>query len=80
MVDTILDKQANKKFADLAEIAGMVQVALKFQEIAFDAVSGIEDNSIRQFAAERILSAAYDLNQYLSNQLQVSHDNLYEEV
>lgn len=80
MVDTISDTQANKKFADLAEIAGMVQVALKFQEIAFDTVSGIEDNSIRQFAAERILSAAYDLNQYLSNQLQVLHDSLHEEV
>lgn len=80
MVDTILYKQANKKFADLAEIAGMVRAALKFQEIAFDAVSGIEDNSIRQFEAERTLSAAYDLNQYLSNHLQVLHDSLHEEV
>lgn len=69
-----------KKFADLADMAEAVKRALDLQSIAFDAIMSIEDNSIRNLAAVKVLNAAYDLNQCLSNDLQELHDKLYEEV
>ena len=70
----------SKKFADLADMAEAVKRALDLQSIAFDAIMSIEDNSIRNLAAVKVLNAAYDLNQCLSNDLQELHDKLYEEV
>ena len=70
----------NKKFANLADMAEAVKRALDLQSIAFDAIMSIEDNSIRNLAAVKVLNAAYDLNQCLSNDLQGLHDKLYEEV
>lgn len=80
MVDKISDKQENKKFADLADMADALKRGIDLQSIAFDAIVNIEDNSIRSLAAVKALNVAYDYNQYLSNQLQVLHDSLYEEV
>lgn len=80
MVDKISDKQENKKFADLADMADALKRGIDLQSIAFDAIVSIEDNSIRSLAAVKALIVAYDYNQYLSNQLQVLHDRLYEEV
>ena len=70
----------SKKFADLADMAEAVKRALDLQSIAFDAIMSIEDNSIRNLAAVKVLNAAYDLNQCLSNDLQELHDKLYDEV
>ncbi|HEL2052778.1 TPA: hypothetical protein TY416_000014 [Streptococcus suis] len=70
----------NKKFANLADMAEAVKRALDLQSIAFDAIMSIEDNSIRNLVAVKVLNAAYDLNQCLSNDLQELHDKLYEEV
>ena len=70
----------SKKFADLADMAEAVKRALDLQSIAFDAIMSIEDNSIRNLAAVKVLNAAYDLNQCLSSDLQELHDKLYEEV
>ena len=80
MVDKISDKQENKKFADLADMADALKRGIDLQSIAFDAIVNIEDNSIRSLAAVKALNVAYDYNQYLSNQLQILHDSLYEEV
>lgn len=80
MVDKISDKQENKKFADLADMADALKRGIDLQSIAFDAIVNIEDNSIRSLAAVKALNVAYEYNQYLSNQLQVLHDSLYEEV
>ncbi|QBX08320.1 hypothetical protein [Streptococcus gordonii] len=80
MVDKISDKQENKKFADLADMADALKRGIDLQSIAFDAIVNIEDDSIRSLAAIKALNVAYDYNQYLSNQLQVLHDSLYEEV
>lgn len=80
MVDKISDKQENKKSADLADMADALKRGIDLQSIAFDAIVNIEDDSIRSLAAIKALNVAYDYNQYLSNQLQVLHDSLYEEV
>ena len=80
MVDKISDKQENKKFADLADMADALKRGIDLQSIAFDAIVNIEDDSIRSLAAIKALNVAYDYNQYLSNQLQVLHDSVYEEV
>ena len=80
MVDKISDKQENKKFADLADMADALKRGIDLQSIAFDAIVNIGDDSIRSLAAIKALNVAYDYNQYLSNQLQVLHDSLYEEV
>lgn len=73
-------ENVKKKFANLADMAEAVKRALDLQSIAFDAIMSIEDNSIRNLAAVKVLNAAYDLNQCLSNDLQELHDKLYEEV